>query len=102
MKSAAFAAKFEDRIIELMDEVTPGPNIKTYDYMKKLYRIAKSEKTELDAKTKMKKKLSDTENDATARLSSSGTDKSSDDKAASKGSMSLDESIAAAMNSIKV
>lgn len=67
------APKYEKRMLELMDEFTPGKGVNMNAYMDKIYKLAKSEATEAGAKKKMQDKLKNNSDDATARLSSSST-----------------------------
>lgn len=93
------AEALEARIFELMDEISPGPNSTPYKYMEKLYHLAKAEANEASVKDKMKKKLKNNSEDATARLSSSGSREVKTSSAPSKAP-SLDEALELATKSL--
>lgn len=84
--------KYESRVLELMDEIAPGPNTKTSAYMEKLYRIAKSEAEEASTSEKMKAKLKKSSEDAPGRLSSA-SDREAATKAAPKANMTIEEAL---------
>ncbi len=95
------AIKYESKILELMDEFTPGKGVKMGAYMEKLYKLAKSEASELSAKDKMAKKLKSNSDDATARLSSSSTRETTTKDRPPKA-RSLDDAIDLAVKDLKL
>lgn len=92
------ASKYEDRIFELMDEISAGEKTTPEAYLKRLYQIAKSEATEKSTKFKIADKIKNNSEDATTRLSSSS---SREEKTNSKPKMlDLDDALEAAVASL--
>ena len=60
--------KFEGDMTRLMDDILPGRNTSTEDYIFKLYRIASSEQSERKAKEKLANKINRNANDIPSRL----------------------------------
>ncbi len=90
--------QYEKRVRKLMDEIKPADDAKPYQYMVKLYRLAKSEA--LDAKAEQEKKNRINRNSRDVNLQTSGARPSGMTGQTGK-KLGLDESIRAAMDSIQ-
>lgn len=66
------SAKFEDRMIQLMDRIKPSDNLSVYEYLKDLYTLASAGKSTARASAQIADKIRRNSGNAAERLQSRG------------------------------